>query len=127
MSMLKMTDTLIGHVTGGAVIGLDGGIWATTPGFYGNTIEFGALAAAFAPKSDAPYRGVEFQGERYVITSLTDDVIVAQKSSHGLVAAKCNKCIVIGFHDDQMSANKCYEAVTRLAATLRERSIDDLI
>ena len=127
MSMLRMTDTLIGRVTGGAVIGLDGGIWATTPGFYGNAAEFAALAAAFAPKSDAPYKGVEFQGERYVLTSITSDTIVAQKSSHGLVAALCNKCIVVGFHDDQMPADRCYQAVTGLAATLKEQPIDELL
>ena len=127
MFMLKLTDSLIGSVTGGAVIGLDGGIWATTPGFYGNPLEFAAIAMAFTPGSDAPYHGIVFQNELYVVTSMTDSVIVAQKSNHNLVAAKCNKCVVVGYHEDQASFNKCYDAVIRLAEMLKEKTIDDFV
>lgn len=118
--MLKVTDSLIGKVTGGAVIGWDGGIWATTPGFYGNPSEFATIASAFSPNSEAAYKGIYFQGELYVITSITDDTIVAQKSSHSIVASRCRKCIVVGFHDDQMSFEKCFNAVCELAQSLRD-------
>ena len=121
--MLKLTDSLIGKVTGGAVIGLDGGIWATTPGFYGNPSEFATLASAFNPNSEAAYKGIDFQGELYVVTSLSDDTLVAQKSSQSLVAARCQKCIVVGFNDDPMSFEKCVNAVNMLAESIR--SSDD--
>lgn len=101
------------------MIGLDGGIWATTPGFYGNPSEFAALASAFDTNSEAAYKGIDFQGELYVITSLTDDVVVAQKSNHSLVAARCQKCIVVGFNDDQMAFEKCFSAVNMLAESIR--------
>lgn len=127
MSFHKMTDRLIGRMTGGAIIGFDGGIWASTPGFYGNPIEFSAIAAAFQPQSDAKYKGIQFQGDLYVITSLTDDIIVAQKSSSSLIVAKCINCLVLGYHDEQMSYSECYQAVTELARDLRNPENDTAI
>ncbi|KAK8883008.1 profilin, required for normal timing of actin polymerization in response to thermal stress [Tritrichomonas musculus] len=127
MSFHKMTDCLIGQMTGGAIIGFDGGIWASTPGFYGNPMEFYLIAAAFQPQSDAKYKGLQFQGDLYVITSLTDDIIVAQKSSSSLIIAKCINCLVLGYHDEQMPYNECYQAVTELAQILRNPENDSLV
>ena len=92
MFMLKLTDSLIGSVTGGAVIGLDGGIWATTPGFYGNPLEFAAIAMAFTPGSDAPYHGIVFQNELYVVTSMSDSVIVEEQSQPGCSQVQQMRC-----------------------------------
>lgn len=124
-----MTDRLIGRMTGGAIIGFDGGIWASTPGFYGNPIEFSVIAAAFQPQSDAKYKGLQFQGDLYVITSLAcnNNVIVAQKSSSSLIVAKCINCLVLGYHDEQMSFSECFNAVTELAQALRNPENDALL
>lgn len=126
MSFHKMTDELIGRMTGGAILGLDGGIWASTPGFYGNSLEFSQIAAAFEPQSEARYKGLQFQNDLYVITSLsfTDNIIVAQKSSSSLVVAKCDNCLVLGYHDEQMTFDECYQAVKELAEKLRSPETD---
>jgi hypothetical protein len=127
MALLTLTDVLIGKVTGGAVIGLDGGIWSATPGFYGNPVEFAKIATAFKPNSDAPYKGMTFLGELYVITSISEDTIVAQRSNHSLVVTRCQKCLVIGFHDEQVPYTKCFQAVNDLAARLRTPEMEALL
>jgi profilin len=119
MSILKLTDSLVGKVTGGAVIGLDGGIWATTPGFYGNPAETAVIAQAFAPKSSAPYQGLALQKDLYVITTMTPDLIIAQRANHDLFVARCPRCFVIAFRDEQMNFAQARDAVLSLAETLR--------
>jgi hypothetical protein len=127
MALLTVTDCLIGKVTGGVITGLDGGIWSSTPGFYGNPMEFANMANAFEPNSNARYKGIIFQNELYVITSIDDQSIVAQRSNHSLIMLKCPECLVIGFHDEQMPYNKCFQAISDLAQRLRSSELDELI
>jgi hypothetical protein len=127
MSLLKLSDPLIGKVTGGAVTGLNGTIWSTTPGFYGNPKEFAKIAMAFKPNSECHCKGIPFQGETYLITVIDGDIIVAQHSNHSLVVAKCPKCLIFGFHDDRIPYAKCAQAVSDLAARFRTSDMDALL
>jgi profilin len=127
MALLKLTDSLMGKVTGGVVIGLDGGIWATTPGFHGNPAETAVIAQAFFPHSGASYSGLTFQKDVYVITTNSPDLIIAQRSGHDLIIAKCPRCIVVAFHDEQLTYAKCYEAVMALAERLRSPEFEAIL
>jgi hypothetical protein len=127
MTVLTLTDSLIGKVTGGAITGLDGGIWSATPGFYPNPTEFAKIVTAFKPNSDAPYKGITFQGEPYILTMITEDALVAQRSNHAVIIAKCPRCLVFGFHDEQMPYAKCFQAVSELAARLRTPEMESLL
>jgi hypothetical protein len=127
MSLLKLSDPLMGKVTGGAVTALNGTIWSTTPGFYGNPREFARIATAFKPNSEPYCKGITFQGEAYLITAIDSDLIVAQHSNHSLVVAKCPKCLIFGFHDDRIPYAKCAQAVSELAAHFRASNMDAFI
>ncbi|OHT10384.1 profilin [Tritrichomonas foetus] len=127
MNFLKLTDSLLGNVTGGAIIGFDGGIWAATPGFYGNHSELSRFESAFSPNSDAKLKGIHFMNDLYMITKCEENVFIAQNSTRGLVAAKCENCIVVGFHDELIPFVNCLKAVTSLANRLRNSEYDGLI
>jgi hypothetical protein len=116
---MKLTHSLIRKVTGGAVIGPDGGIWSTTSRFYGNHNEFSMLTTVFKSQSDASYKAISFQNKLYVITTATDDVIIAQRSNHSIVIVKCLRCFVVGFDDDKISFSKCFDAFSQLTASLQ--------
>jgi profilin len=119
MSLVKLTDCLLGKVTAGAIIGLDGGIWATTPGFFGDSHEMLAIATACASNSNAFYKGLTFLNELYVLTAIRDDTIVAERSGKHVILAQCPRCIVLGFQNEFTSFAKCSEAVRHLAELLR--------
>ena len=127
MSLFTVTDSLIGKVTGGAIFGPDGGIWSATQGFYGNQKEFSAFATAFLPNSDALYKGLTFQNELYVVTSVSKEIVVAQKNNTHLVIANCNRCFVAGFHDEQISFSTCYDAIASLANAINSHQYDDIL
>ena len=116
---LKMSfsnvDCLIGKVTGGSIIGLDGGTWASTPGFYGSTSEFSLFKEAFNPSSEMIFKGIVFLGETYVVTDISSEVVVAKKGTNSLVIVKCSNCLVIGYHDDSIKFETCKKAVVDLA------------
>jgi len=118
---LSTIDPLIGRVTGGAIIGFDGGIWATTPGFYGSTSEFSQFRNIFVPNSEMIYKGVLFMGETYVVTNIKSDSVVAKKGTSSLVIAKCKDCIVLGFNDNQIKFETCQKAVMDLASRIKEQ------
>lgn len=120
MFFRKLTDSLIGSVTGGAVIGFDGCIWSSTPGFYGNPAEFAIIATIFNPHSEAAYKGILFLGELYVLTFISEHTIIAQKNNHFIVLARCPKCLVFGYHDEQVPYEKCYKAVCMVAQQIRD-------
>jgi hypothetical protein len=58
--------------------------------------------------------------ELYVITTITDDLIIAQRANHSVVIAKCPRCLVIGYHDEHMPFATCFASVSRLASDLRD-------
>ncbi|EAY21260.1 hypothetical protein TVAG_166350 [Trichomonas vaginalis G3] len=113
-------DFLIGKVTGGCIIGLDGGIWASTPGFYGSTAEFSHFKDAFDPQSEMIFKGIVFLGETYVVTDINPEYVVAKKGANSLVIVKRPTCIVLGYNDDQIKFETCFNAVTKLAQSLPE-------
>lgn len=113
-------DYLIGKVTGGSIIGLDGGIWASTPGFYGSTAEFAHFKEAFDPQSEKIFKGIDFLGETYVVTDINPECVVAKKGTNSLVIVKRKNCIVLGYNDDQIKFETCYKAVFDLAHSLPE-------
>ena len=114
-------DCLIGKVTGGSIIGLDGGTWASTPGFYGSTSEFSLFKEAFNPSSEMIFKGIVFLGETYVVTDINSKVVVAKKGTNSLVIVKCENCLVIGYHDDSIKFQSCYDAVVNLASSIQQQ------
>jgi hypothetical protein len=86
MVLLKVTDPLIGKVTGGAIMGLDG-VWCTTPGFYDNPSEFVPIAYTFNPESNdeqTPFATC-------FATDLRDQELVTQRSRNSKTSgAKIN-------------------------------------
>lgn len=109
-------QSLIGKVTGGAIIGEDGGIYDATPGFYGLTEEFNQFKEAFQPSSKLVFKGIVFLGETYIVTGIKENTVIAKKGTNTLIIIKCPRCLIIGFHDDQINFDDCYQAMTELAS-----------
>jgi hypothetical protein len=124
--LLRLADPLIGKVIGGAVIGREGTIWTATPGFYCVREEMSEILAAFDKPARASCEGLWFLDEYYLISEITDDVMVAERIDHHLVVAILPRCAVIGFHDENIPFRTCYDAVLDLASKIRRIRYADL-
>ena len=117
-----------GTVSHGAILGLDGAVWAakSTAGAWALT-EGPAFAALFA--SECRGQNVTVGGDSYMVVNQSQDApptIYLKKGSSGGASMKCNKCIVLGVYrnpeqgDPTYQAGKCNTAVGKLADYLIE-------
>ena len=118
--MEKYTDSLVGYVTGGALVGFDGVIWCTTPGFVGYQHELSNYYQIFEPNSEVSYKGLTFQGDSYAVYSLSDGIAKVKNNSSAIVIGKCPSCLIIGFCDDLTKFQSCSEAIEKARDTLTQ-------
>ena len=118
MSLWKSTDPLIGMVIGGAIFDRYGMVWSSTPGFYPLQSDLVSLIEAYNPNSHGKYKGIYFQGEKYAIINIFNNVMVGKKNCKNFVVVKCTNFYVVGFNDMQISFENCYNAVVSLASSL---------
>ena len=110
--MEKYSDLLIG-LTDGAIIGRNGVIWCSTPGFTFSIKESSKFPKVFTPKSEVLYYGLTFHGESYAVSSISNGVAIVKNNTSGLVIGKCPNCYIVGFYDDYKRADKCVKAVEK--------------
>ena len=127
MDLETLLRILIGRVTGGAIVGLDGHVWASTPGFYDyqNELVQMRLNSCFNVNADAKIFGLCFRNELYLLTRCTDETVVAQNYGKAFSFAKCKRCIVFGFVDDLRDLSECLAAVKETAKSINEKGIED--
>jgi hypothetical protein len=116
---------IVGKVIGGAVIGRGGITWTAT-GFHCVREEMIGLLAAFDKPGRASCEKLWFLDEYYLISEISDDVMVAERIDHHLVVALLPRCAVIGFHDENILFKTCYDAVLDLASKMRRIRYPDL-
>jgi len=114
-------------VSHGAILGLDGSVWAAKgAGGAWAVREGAALAALFNP--DARGQSFSVGGEKYMIVTYADSppTLYFKKGTSGGAAMKCTQCIVIGVYrnpeqgEASFQAGKCNTAVGKLADYLIE-------
>jgi len=82
----------------GAIVGLDGGIWANSNGFHiqkADIDEVSKLFHQFSLDSSNPL-GFNFGGQVYSFASRTESVVIGKHWSMGLIFRKTQKAILIG-------------------------------
>ncbi|OHS95243.1 hypothetical protein TRFO_02223 [Tritrichomonas foetus] len=127
MELEYLTDRLIGKMVGGAITSLDGYIWSATPGFYDyeDDLPQMGLESCFEKNSYAKTYGIYFRNSLYLLTSCTENMIIAQNYEQSFVFSKCKRCIVLGYVDDQYPLDECVKAITELADMLRESNLEE--
>ncbi|KAF9328950.1 profilin, required for normal timing of actin polymerization in response to thermal stress [Podila minutissima] len=125
-------DNLIGSgdVSQAAIIGLDGSEWATSAGFQVVGAEAQKVVSAFGdsrdPKSpgyagalEAAANGIYINGKKYVVFRTSEATVQARLGATGVHCVKTNMCILIGYYDENIQANKCSLTVEKLGDYLR--------
>lgn len=121
-----MVQSLVGHVTCGAIIGYEGSIWAQTPGFFPMQREVDQLIRTFELPEKELLKGVIFQNEHYLITNNENGTIQARNAFGSVVLCKCDVCVVIAFMEEHVDFEAGVVATETLAKWIRETPKEDL-
>ena len=114
-------DQLVGtgHVTGAAIIGHDGNVWASK----NLTLKAGEgpkLVNAFKDSSSVLASGIFVEGNKYLSLKADDKSIYAKKGAGGVVIAKTSQCVLIGHYNETVQPGQATVTVEKLADYLRE-------
>lgn len=142
-----------GMVTSAGIYDLQGNPWAYSAGFAAQVAEVAAVAGAMAADPTAlAASGVWVAGVKYMFVSGDADEVYVKKGNKGVVFAKCNTCIIVGYHgaprhqqaplpiprraaveprpllslvctDDKIQPGACRTTVGKLADFLKENGI----
>lgn len=87
-----------GKITEGAIIGLDGSVWAISSGL--SLPEAGTLVSAFADAAGVRAQGLTLAGRRHVVFKSDERSVYGKAGKDGVVAVKTNQCVLVGFYKD---------------------------
>ncbi|EST04958.1 Profilin [Kalmanozyma brasiliensis GHG001] len=98
MSWQGYVDTNLvgtGKITQAAIIGLKGGVWATSSGFNVTAEEQKAIIAGFEDPSGLQAGGVRANGKKFFTLGVTPRTIYGKQGGDGLVAVKTNQAVLV--------------------------------
>ncbi|KAF9208342.1 hypothetical protein BGZ59_010702 [Podila verticillata] len=122
MSWQSYVDTNLvatGKVSKASIVGFDASTWATSAGFTVTKAESEALVKAFANSGDAFASGLYIEGKKFVVLNADDKLIRARQGATGIICAKTNGCVLIGYYNENVQAGDCSVIVENLAEYLR--------
>lgn len=113
-----------GSVTSAGIYDLQGNPWAYSAGFAAQVAEVASVSAHMsADPSALAATGVVVAGVKYMYVRGDADEVYVKKGNEGVIFAKCNTCILVGYHDDKIQPGACSSAVGKLADFLKENNI----
>ena len=106
-----------GHITKGAIFGVQGGKWACSAGFNITDAEAAAITQGFSGAGTGSY---QVEGQKYMQLAATDSTINGKLGKGGFVAEKTGMAVVIGVYQEPQQPGNAAVAVGKLADFLRE-------
>ena len=126
MFLREKLQSLVGHVTCGAVVGYEGSLWVQTPGFFPMQREVDQLLRAFDLPEKELLRGLVFQNENFLITNNDNGTIRARNALGAIVLCKCETCMVLSFMEEHLDFEDGVRATEELAKWIREAPKEQL-
>jgi profilin len=116
MSWDSYTQTLTsgGAAKSAAIIGLEGGVWAASPGLTISADEIKTLVSGFSNASVFQQGGVVVGGQKYMYLQSDETQIQGKKGATGVSVAKAGKCLIIGIYGDGQQPGNCRSNVERI-------------
>ena len=104
-----------GEITHGAIVGLNGALWAASPGFTLGNGEADALIAAFNDSTNIRANGFQLKGIKYVTLKAEGRSIYGKHGTTGCATARTGQAVIIGLYDEAQKAGNAANAVEKLA------------
>jgi profilin len=124
MSWQAYIDTLLKSascIKKGAIIGLDGSVWARSDGTMGENFNASAeeckkFTALWDNIKDAPMKGFHLEGAKYIVPSTDGDFLFGKSGPDGVMAIKTKMAVILAvFSGAQQEGVLCRKAVEHLA------------
>eukprot|EP01133_Synstelium_polycarpum_P007034 gene7034-8178_t len=104
---------LAGGLCQGAILGLKGGVWATSKGLTIQPAEVTAICANIGtPKFSET--GITAGGVKYLCIKAEDSSAYGKKGAGGIILVKTTQAIVVGVYDDKLQPGAAATCVEKL-------------
>ncbi|KAF8266232.1 profilin [Lactarius quietus] len=104
-----------GKVTRAAIIGLEGGVWAASPGYTVLPNEQKEIVAAFKSADIAQANGIRLSGQKFFTVKADERSIYVKKQSDGACLVKTKQAVLIAEYVAPLQAGECTPVVEGLA------------
>ncbi|ESP00736.1 hypothetical protein LOTGIDRAFT_112056 [Lottia gigantea] len=115
-----------GHASKAAIHSCgEGKLWAGCLAFDISREEVLEIVDGFSDSSILRQYGININGKRYTLTRISEGKIMVGRdvfNGSGCVIYKCNTCVIICVHDENMSLGGCYSVVERIGDFLCNKS-----
>ncbi|KAF9257494.1 profilin [Marasmius fiardii PR-910] len=118
MSWQAYVDTNLvgsGKISKAAILGLAGGVWATSPGYSLSADEQKAIVKGFSDPDVVRSSGVKLAGQKFITLSVDERSIRLKKGSDGGVLVKTKQAVLVAEYAAPIQAGESTPVVEGLA------------
>ncbi|KAI0826713.1 profilin [Trametes gibbosa] len=118
MSWQAYVDTNLvgsGKISKAAIIGLAGGVWASTPGYTLSAEEQKAIIAGFNDATAVQGSGVRLAGQKFFVLQANPRSIYGKKQADGCVLVKTKQAVLVTEYTSPTQASEATIIVESLA------------
>lgn len=114
-----------GQLAHAAILGHDGGVWASSTTFPSvSDDEIAAVMSGFTDSSKLATSGLYVGGEKYmVVAGEPGEVIRGKKGPNGVTIKKTNTALVVGVYGEGVTPGECNVVVENLGDYLKDQGI----
>jgi len=118
MSWQAYVDTNLvgsGRIAKAAILGLQGGVWASSPGVTISPQEQDAIVKAFTDADKLQAEGIRLAGQKYFTISVVGRTIQGKKGADGVVIVKTKQAVLVAIYLGPVQAPEATSVVETLA------------
>jgi len=118
MSWQAYVDTNLvgsGKVTRAAILGLQGGVWASSPGYTLSQEEQKAIIHGFEAPDAILASGIRVAGQKFFTLSVIDRTIQGKKGADGIIIVKTKQAVLVAEYIAPIQAPEATPVVEGLA------------
>ncbi|CCL99615.1 uncharacterized protein FIBRA_01633 [Fibroporia radiculosa] len=104
-----------GKVSKAAILGLAGGVWASSPGYTLSSDEQKAIIASFASPGTAQASGIRLAGQKFFTLQANERSIYGKKAADGCVLVKTKQAVLVTEYVAPLQAPEATPIVESLA------------
>jgi len=114
-------EQLVGtkNVSRAAILGLAGGVWATTSGFKLSTEEQKAAINAFKDPTQTQTSGIRLAGQKYFTLTANENSVYGKKQADGCVLVKTKQAVIVAEYIAPIQQAECVGTVEKLGDYLK--------
>ncbi|KAI0746700.1 profilin [Daedaleopsis nitida] len=118
MSWQAYVDTNLvgsGKISKAAIVGLGGGVWASSAGFTLSTEEQQKVIGAFTNADNVRQHGILLAGQKFFVLRADDRSVYGKKGSDGCVLVKTKQAVLVAEYGQPVQAGEATPVVENLA------------